>query len=200
MRKVSQYILFLLLLINLDLSAQKRVTISGYIRDAETGEELIGAGVAIKETGSGTITNQYGFYSLSLTPGFYTLFYSYIGYDPVSKPVNFIESRDLNIELSPSAMELEEVTVTAEAANSNITSLETGAARLQISTIRKIPALMGEVDIIKAIQMLPGVQVTSEGSSGFSVRGGSADQNLILLDEAPVYNASHLLWIFLNIQ
>lgn len=188
-------ILFLLLLTQLS-EGQKRVTISGYIRDSNTGEELIGASVAVMESGSGTIANQYGFYSLSLTPGFYTLVFSYIGYDSFSKPLNFIEDTELNIELSEGGLLLEEVTVTAEASNSNITSLETGATKLQINTIRKIPALLGEVDVIKAIQLLPGVQVTSEGSSGFSVRGGSPDQNLILLDEATVYNASHLLGFF----
>lgn len=178
------------------LYSQKRVTVSGYVRDAESGEELIGSSIAIRETGSGTITNQYGFYSISLKPGFYTLVYSYVGYDPVSRPLNFLEDTELNIELKSSAQQLEEVTVTAEAANNNITSLETGSTKLQIKSIRKIPALLGEVDVIKAIQLLPGVQVTSEGSSGFSVRGGSPDQNLILLDEATVYNASHLLGFF----
>jgi hypothetical protein len=196
MKKSSQYIALLFLLLSMSLSGQKRVTVSGYVRDANTGEELIGSSVAIKETGSGTTTNQYGFYSVSLTPGFYTLVYSYIGYDAVSKPLNFIEEEEINIELQPSSTEIEEVTVTAQAANSNITSLETGSTMLQMNTIRRIPALMGEVDVIKAIQMLPGVQVTSEGSSGFSVRGGSPDQNLILLDEATVYNASHLLGFF----
>jgi hypothetical protein len=196
MKKSSQYIALLFLLLSLNLSGQKRVTVSGYVRDAATGEELIGASVAIKETGSGTTANQYGFYSISLTPGFYTLVYSYIGYDAISKPLNFIENEELNIDLQPSTTELEEVTVTAQAANSNISSLETGSTMLQMNTIRRIPALMGEVDVIKAIQMLPGVQVTSEGSSGFSVRGGSPDQNLILMDEATVYNASHLLGFF----
>ena len=178
------------------LIGQERMTLSGYVRDAGTGEELIGANVAIKESGAGTITNQYGFYSITLDPGFYTVVYSYVGYNTVSRPLNLSEETALNIELTESAQEIEEVTVTAEAANSNITSLETGSTKLQIKAIRKIPALMGEVDVIKAIQLLPGVQVTSEGSSGFSVRGGSPDQNLILLDEATVYNASHLLGFF----
>lgn len=178
------------------LFGQDKMTLSGYVRDAGTGEELIGANVAIKESGAGTITNQYGFYSITLDPGFYTVVYSYIGYNTVSRPLNLSDETALNIELTEAAQEIEEVTVTAEAANSNITSLETGSTKLQIKAIRKIPALMGEVDVIKAIQLLPGVQVTSEGSSGFSVRGGSPDQNLILLDEATVYNASHLLGFF----
>ncbi|HKK63551.1 MAG TPA: TonB-dependent receptor plug domain-containing protein, partial [Bacteroidales bacterium] len=114
----------------------------------------------------------------------------------ISKPINLNEEIEIDTELEEAAAELEEVTVTAEASNDNITNLETGSTKLQIKTIRKIPALLGEVDVIKAIQLLPGVQVTSEGSSGFSVRGGSPDQNLILLDEAIVYNASHLLGFF----
>lgn len=179
-----------------DIFAQKRVTVSGYVRDADTGEELIGANIFIQETGNGTISNQYGYYVVSLAPGFYTLVYSYIGYNSVSKALNFTLDESLSIELKESSSNIEEVTITAEAPNSNITSLETGSTKLMISSIRKIPALLGEVDVIKAIQLLPGVQVTSEGSSGFSVRGGSPDQNLILLDEATVYNASHLMGFF----
>ncbi|MCF8225033.1 MAG: TonB-dependent receptor [Bacteroidales bacterium] len=195
---MSRIIVTSVLFIFFTISAisQNRVTVSGYLRDSQTGEDLIGANIAILETGSGTITNQYGFYSISLSPGFYTLIYSYIGFQSVSKPLNFIEDSEIDIELKESAQEIEEVVITAEASNSNITSLETGATKLQMKTIRKIPALLGEVDVIKAIQLLPGVQVTSEGSSGFSVRGGSPDQNLILLDEATVYNASHLLGFF----
>jgi len=173
-----------------------RVNVSGHVVDGSTGEALIGVNVAILETGAGTITNSYGFYSLSLEPGFYTLVFSYVGYDRETRPVRLGEDLTVNIELKESVQQLEEVTVVAEAANSNITSVESGSTQLPIQQIRKIPALLGEVDVIKAIQLLPGVQVTSEGSSGFSVRGGTPDQNLILLDEAPVYNASHLLGFF----
>ncbi len=173
-----------------------RVNVSGYVTDASTGEALIGANVAILESGKGTITNSYGYYSLSLEPGFYTLVFSYVGFDTETRPVRLGEDLTVDVELKESAQQLEEVTVVAEAANSNITSVETGSTQLPIQRIRKIPALLGEVDVIKAIQLLPGVQVTSEGSSGFSVRGGTPDQNLILLDEAPVYNASHLLGFF----
>lgn len=173
-----------------------RVNVSGYVVDASTGEALIGVNVAILESGAGTITNSYGYYSLTLEPGFYTLIFSYVGYDRETRPVRLGEDITIDVELKESLQELEEVTIVAEAANSNITSLETGSTQLPIQKIRKIPALLGEVDVIKAIQLLPGVQVTSEGSSGFSVRGGTPDQNLILLDEAPVYNASHLLGFF----
>ncbi len=173
-----------------------KVNVSGYVRDATTGEALIGANVVILEIGTGTVTNSYGYYSLTLEPGFYTLIYSYVGYVAETQPLRLDADQVLDIELSESLQELQEVTITAESGNANITRLETGSTQLPIQSIRKIPALLGEVDVIKAIQLLPGVQVTSEGSSGFSVRGGSADQNLILLDEATVYNASHLLGFF----
>ncbi len=196
MGRSLKYIILLFLTLSASLNAQKKVTVSGYIRDEKTGEELIGASVLIQENNTGTITNQYGYYSVSLNPGFYTLVYSYIGYSGVSKPLNFNVDTRIDVVLKEALEEIEEVTITAEGKNSNVTSLETGSTRLPISTIRKIPALLGEVDVIKAIQLLPGVQVTSEGSSGFSVRGGSPDQNLILLDEATVYNASHLMGFF----
>ena len=173
-----------------------RVVVSGYVRDAMTGEELIGANVAILETGSGTVSNAYGFYSLSLDQGFYTLVCSYVGYNTKTVSLRLGSDTVLNFELVESFLELEEVTITSEAGNANITRIETGSTKLPIQSIRKIPALLGEVDVIKAIQLLPGVQVTSEGSSGFSVRGGTPDQNLILLDEATVYNASHVMGFF----
>ncbi|MDX2432635.1 MAG: TonB-dependent receptor, partial [Bacteroides sp.] len=189
-------ILLLITLSSPALELSGKAVINGHVRDADTGEELIGANVAILESGKGTITNSYGFYSLSLSTGFYTVVCSYVGYVTQSFPLQLGEDIELNFELSESTMELEEVTVSAEAKNANITRVETGSTQLSIQSIRKIPAFMGEVDLIKAIQMLPGVAVTSEGSSGFSVRGGSADQNLILLDEATVYNASHLMGFF----
>lgn len=197
MRK-AWYIFFglFLSLFFLSFECKAEITLSGYVRDAATGEELIGANVVILESGKGRITNRYGYYVLSLDPGFYTLVYSFVGYETITRPLQLSEDMTLNIDLKESAQELEEVTVIAEAGNANITRLETGSTQLPISSIRKIPSLLGEVDVIKAIQLLPGVHVTSEGSSGFSVRGGSPDQNLILLDEATVYNASHLMGFF----
>jgi len=185
-----------LVFISFSFRSNAKVIISGYVRDAATGEELIGANVAILESGAGSMTNAYGYYAFSLEPGFYTLVYSYVGFVTEIRPIQLGADLSLNIELRESMQELEEVTVIAEAGNANITSLETGSTQLPIQSIRKIPALLGEVDVIKAIQLLPGVTVTSEGSSGFSVRGGSSDQNLILLDEATVYNASHLMGFF----
>ena len=194
MEMIRVLLLFFMLIFAFPLEG--KVNVSGYVTDASTGEALIGANVAILETGAGTISNTYGFYSLTLEPGFYTIIFSYVGYVTETRPLRLGEDLTINVELSESLQELEEVTVVAEADNANITRVETGSTQLPIQSIRRIPALLGEVDVIKAIQLLPGVQVTSEGSSGFSVRGGNPDQNLILLDEATVYNASHLLGFF----
>ncbi len=174
----------------------KRFTISGNIKDKKTGEELIGATIYIREIKTGTTTNVYGFYSISLNPGRYSLLYSYIGYSSVEQTIELKENLMLNIELVTREQQLKEVVITGERSDENIRKPEMSVVKMDIKTINRIPALMGEVDIIKAIQMLPGVQSTSEGSSGFSVRGGGPDQNLILLDEAIVYNASHLLGFF----
>ena len=173
-----------------------KVTVSGTVRDAATGEALFPANVIIEELGTGTSTNEYGFYALSLEPGSYTLLFSYVGYATESRIIDLNRDMVLNMELQESLQELEEVTISSQRYNTNISELETGSTRLPIQSIRKIPALLGEIDVIKAIQLLPGVQVTSEGSSGFSVRGGGRDQNLILLDESTVYNASHLMGFF----
>lgn len=194
------YIFLLVLMITESTKANelptKSYTISGHIRDAGTGEALIGANVYVRELGIGTVSNAYGFYSLTLGEGKYTIGYSYVGYEPQEYLIEFEENLTRDIELNELVEQIEEVVVTSEKKNNNITSLETGSVTLPIQSIRRIPAFMGEVDVIKAIQLLPGVQAASEGSSGFSVRGGSIDQNLILLDEATVYNASHLLGFF----
>jgi hypothetical protein len=173
-----------------------RFTISGHIKDSQTGEDLIGATVYINEITSGTISNEYGFYSISIPKGEYTFRFSYIGFKPVTHKLKVEKNLTFNIELVPAPKILDEVEVMAEKGNANVSQPEMSVDRMDIKTIQKIPALMGEVDIIKALQLLPGVQSTSEGSSGFSVRGGSTDQNLILLDEATVYNPSHLLGFF----
>ncbi|MCK4879535.1 MAG: TonB-dependent receptor, partial [Bacteroidales bacterium] len=180
----------------ISLESFGKATVSGYVRDAASGEALIAANVIIEELGTGTSTNEYGFYALSLDPGSYTLIFSYVGYETQSKKISLTDEMVLNMELNELLHELEEVTISSQRNNTNITQLETGSTRLAIQSIRKIPALLGEIDVIKAIQLLPGVQVTSEGSSGFSVRGGGRDQNLILLDESVVYNASHLMGFF----
>ncbi|MCD4734920.1 MAG: TonB-dependent receptor [Bacteroidales bacterium] len=175
--------------------AKTKKTLSGYIRD-NTGEDLIGASVYIKELETGTTSNLYGFYSISLDPGTYTFIFSYVGYASHKEEVDLTKDITFDIELQSINQELEEFIVEGEAINENITQAEMSSIKMDVKTIRKIPALMGEVDLIKAIILLPGVQSIAEGSSGFSVRGGSIDQNLILLDEATVYNASHLMGFF----
>ena len=173
-----------------------RFTISGYIKNKVNGETLIGASAFVSETKTGAVANNYGFYSLSLVPGKYTITYSFVGYDTIQKVINLAKNVSIDIELSPNERELKEFVVTENKGDQNIKSDQMSAISLKIEAINKIPALMGEVDVIKVIQLLPGVQTSGEGSSGFNVRGGSMDQNLILLDEATVYNASHLMGFF----
>lgn len=177
-------------------AAKPYLTLSGYISDASTGELLIGATVYITELSAGGATNVYGYYSIRLDAGKYQLTYSYVGYESQKFQLSLQGDTTLNIKLIPKDLNLSEVVVTGESITEQISRAQMGVARLDIKNIRQIPAFMGEVDVIKALQLLPGVQATSEGGSGFSVRGGSPDQNLILLDEALVYNPSHLLGFF----
>jgi hypothetical protein len=174
----------------------ERKAISGHVSDAATGESLIGATLFVKEPGVGAVSNDYGFYSISLVPGSYTLICRYIGYRDFERKIELSQNERLEIELVPESEELGEIEVTGERKDENIKQVDMGVEKLQSKNIKTIPSLMGEVDLIKAIQLLPGVQSTAEGGSGFSVRGGSPDQNLILLDEATVYNASHLMGFF----
>jgi hypothetical protein len=173
-----------------------KFNLSGYVKDKTNGEELIGATIVIKELNRGAVTNSYGYYSFSLNPGTYTVVYSFIGFNTIEKKVSLTSNINLTIELSEESTLLTEVVVSREKPNANITRAEMSATRLDIKSIQRMPALMGEVDVIKAIQLLPGVKSVAEGSSGFSVRGGATDHNLILLDEATVYNASHLMGFF----
>ncbi|MEI7594746.1 MAG: TonB-dependent receptor [Bacteroidota bacterium] len=173
-----------------------KVTLSGYIKDKDNGEALIGAALFVNELKFGTVTNVYGFYSISLIPGKYTIKYSYIGYESNDIEIDLSKNTSINIELLPKRKDLSEVVIQAERTNENVTSNQMSTILMKMETIKKIPALMGEVDILKAIQLMPGVQSSGEGGSGFNVRGGSMDQNLILLDEATVYNASHLMGFF----
>jgi hypothetical protein len=170
-------------------------TLSGYLRDQETGEELLYGSVAVKNTSDGVTTNEYGFYSLTLPAGNYEIVYSYVGYQDQSMQVELNEDRRIDIELG-SGMTLEEVVVSSKEADQNVRSTEMSVATLDVKDAKLVPVLFGEQDVLKTIQLLPGVSSNSDGDSGFFVRGGDADQNLILLDEAPVYNASHLLGFF----
>jgi len=191
-----QLLLLLLFTSSTAIAQNDRYTVSGYVSDNANGEKLIGATVYVKQIATGTVTNLYGFYSITLEPGEYTFQYSYVGFQDVEKPVSLRENMKLDIDLSEDSNLIEEVVVTAERKDENVKSIEMSKQKLGIKKIKTIPAVFGEVDIIKAIQLLPGVSATGEGQSGFNVRGGSVDQNLILLDEAPVYNAAHLLGFF----
>jgi TonB dependent receptor/CarboxypepD_reg-like domain/TonB-dependent Receptor Plug Domain len=171
-------------------------TLRGTIRDDKTGEELIGASVVVKDlSGVGVTCNEYGFYSLTLKKGVYNLKISFIGYQDFVKSVTFDKDQKLDINLS-SGSELAEVVIAARKENDNVKQAQMGVTKLDVNEIAKIPVLFGEKDVLKTLQLLPGVKSAGEGNSGFFVRGGAADQNLILLDEAPVYNASHLLGFF----
>lgn len=174
----------------------RNTTLSGFVRDATDGEMLIGATIYIESLFGGTVTNTYGFYSLGLDKGKYNITYSYVGYETVRMPLTIQVDTVINIALNRVETTLNEVIVNGEVAAERLAKAQMSVNKLDIKNIRQIPALMGEVDLIKALQLLPGVQATAEGGSGFSVRGGSPDQNLILLDEALVYNPSHLMGFF----
>jgi len=188
-------LLFLLMGISISTLAQNNHSISGYILDAATGEELIGATVFVEEIKDGTASNVYGFYSLTLPHGEYKLRFSYIGYQPQIITINLNKDLQYTVEMV-SGQELDEVVIKATADDANIRSAEMGIVKLDVKDISEIPVLFGEQDILKTLQLMPGVSTGGEGRGGYYVRGGNTDQNLILLDEAPVYNASHLLGFF----
>ncbi|MFZ4456395.1 MAG: TonB-dependent receptor [Bacteroidales bacterium] len=193
--------LFLIMLITILISAHSqnsapKINLSGIVKDSENGEALIGVTVFVKELRVGIATNAYGYYSMNLPNGEFTVEYSYLGYEFSSQKVKLNSNTVLNIELKSAAKELNEVVVRAERKDANVTRNAMSAQKIEIGAIRKIPALMGEVDLLKVIQLLPGVVSAGEGTSSFSVRGGGIDQNLIILDEATVYNASHLMGFF----
>ncbi|MEW7279245.1 TonB-dependent receptor [Aquimarina sp. 2201CG1-2-11] len=189
--------IFALLFFTSLLSAQEKFTISGTINDASNGETLFGASVYLQSTTIGVITNEYGFYSLTAPQGEYSLVVSYMGYNDIIQKVTLNGDQKLNFELGESSEQLDEVVITAEESERvSIKKPEMSVAKLKSETIKKIPVVLGEVDVVKSIQTLPGVTNTGEGSSGFNVRGGAVDQNLVLLDEAIIYNTSHLLGFF----
>jgi hypothetical protein len=188
--------LFCLVALFLQVNAQQKFTINGSVRDASNGETLIGATIFISELRSGAVTNEYGFYSITLGPGTYAIKYSYIGFEPVTKEVVLDKTLQLNVELIPEASQLQEIVIQDEPDQASVKNLEMSSNKLDIKMIQRMPTLFGESDILRSLQLLPGVSTVGEGASGFNVRGGSVGQNLILLDEAPVYNSSHLFGFF----
>jgi len=191
----SHILYFLFIVLPTVCWGQNKYTISGHVKD-QSGEDLIGATIFVKELKTGTVTNVYGFYSITLKEGNYHIDYSYVGYETLSVEVNLNENKTKEITLEESSKNIDEVIITAERKNENVVKTEMSTVKLQAKEIKKVPALLGEVDLIKTLQLMPGIQATGEGFSGFNVRGGSPDQNLILFDEATVYNASHLMGFF----
>tara|TARA_B100000900_G_scaffold81473_1_gene65728 strand:- start:1700 stop:4048 length:2349 start_codon:yes stop_codon:yes gene_type:complete len=175
---------------------QNQFTISGYVQDNASGENLIGVSIYEKESFKGTASNQYGFYSLTLDEGNYKIIYSFIGFKNITKEINLNKNIRLNISLDSDAILTEEITITGEKLDKNVSSSDMSQAKIEVQNIKQLPVILGEVDVLKSAQLLPGIQSGGEGNSGLYVRGGGPDQNLILLDEAVVYNAAHLFGFF----
>lgn len=176
--------------------AQDTYTLSGTVKDAATGEDLIGATVYFPKLEMGSSTNQYGFYSITVPAGRYEVLYNFIGYQAQKRAVNLRADQRFNVSLLSQSTALQEVEVTGKRADANVRNNEMSVAELDAKTLKKVPQLLGENDLIRTLTLLPGITTVGEGSSGFNVRGGNSDQNLILLDEAPVYNSSHLFGFF----
>ena len=194
---MKKLVIFLILCFQASLGySQQKFTINGYVRDATNGETLIGATVYIGSIETGVVTNEYGFYAITVPPGTYTLQVSYVGYESKSVSVQVTGSTKVDVEIMPSSEQLEEVVISGEREQANAQNLEMSTNKLDIKTITKLPAFLGEADVLKSLLQLPGVSTVGEGASGFNVRGGSTGQNLVLLDEAPVYNTSHLFGFF----
>lgn len=179
----------------------QRYSLSGMIRDQSSGESIISAIVVAKDTSapyqtSGVVSNSAGFYSLTVNKKWYSLTISYMGYADFDTLIYLDRNLRLDVELIPTSIRGEEVEIMGKRPDQNVQSAQVGRMEMKIETIKSMPALMGEVDILKSIQLLPGIQSGSEGNTGFYVRGGNADQNLILLDDAPIYNAGHLFGFF----
>lgn len=194
---MKQLCLVLFLFTSLWCQAQEQYSISGTIKDLTNGETLLGATVYLKDTNYGATTNEYGFFSLTAPKGSYTLVISYVGYLSVTKEITLNADQKLDFELQESATALDEVIIVAE--ESEVVSIrkpQMSVSKLNAQTIKQMPAVLGEVDVVKSIQLLPGVTNNGEGSAGFHVRGGAADQNLVLLDEAIIYNTSHFFGFF----
>ena len=192
------YRLLFLMVIGLFSSSvyAQKFTISGKVSDASSGEDLLYSTILVKDQQMGTETNDYGFYSLTLDKGTYTLVYEYVGYRSISKVIELDKDMTINIELVPNSSTLTTAVVDLEKRKNQVENKQISVVNMDIKTIKEIPVIFGEVDVLKTITLMPGIQSAGEGNSGINVRGGSQDQNLILLDEATVYNASHLLGFF----
>ena len=189
-------IFFIIFLFSLNSFTQEKQTISGSVYDANNNETLIGVSIYIPEINSGTTTNEYGFYSITLPTGIYKVQVSYLGFTSIVETINLSEKITKNFKLTEEAESLNEIVIEGNIEKLNVRTPQMSVNKLTAATIKQIPVVLGEADIIKALLLLPGVTSAGEGASGFNVRGGAADQNLILLDEAIVFNSSHLLGFF----
>lgn len=183
----------LIILSAIAFAQQKGFKISGYVKDSTTGELLPAASINIKEVKKGTISNGDGYFSIELPAGRYTIEISYLGYKAITKHVNLNSNINIDFSMPEETEKVEEVEVKDVKVNENVESTKMSTIKLDVEQIKKLPALFGEVDVIKNIQMMPGVQVAGEGNTGLYVRGGSTDQNLVLLDEATVFTPSHMV-------
>lgn len=177
-------------------SMAQQFTLSGTVKDVSSGAVLVGASVAVVGTETGAFTDGKGFYSFTLKKGSYKIEYSYLGYETVMVDVVVNENMRKNMRLKSSAINIENVVVTAQAQDYNISSTQVGAQTLNMQEVKMVPVMFGENDVLKTLQLMPGVKSAGEGGSGYYVRGGGSDQNLILLDDAPIYNASHMMGMF----
>lgn len=194
-------IIFILSLVSLIMGHSfsvwaQNVTLSGYIKDASNGEALIGATIYFENIQRGASTNSYGFYSVTVPAGEHQVLVRHLSYDNISQKLNISQNLSYNFELQPKGFQLSEVTITERKPDHNVSSTEVGVVSISSATVKKLPIIFGEADVLKAIQLMPGVQSAGEGNSGFYVRGGGPDQNLVLLDEAVVYNTGHLFGFF----
>lgn len=196
MSPFTKVVITLFLLFPPLIIAQQRFTLSGTVSEAASNETLIGVNIVVPELKTGVTTNEYGFYSITLPEGEYRLQVSYLGFHDIVQTVSLTENKKLNFQMTESAALLEEVVVTEDVEKMDIRQPQMSVNAMSVETIKKIPVILGEADVIKSILLLPGVTNAGEGASGFNVRGGAVDQNLILLDEATIFNSSHLFGFF----
>lgn len=194
----TRYLVLLLFLsfFHIQLFGQELFTLNGTITDASSNETLIGVNLIVPEASTGVVTNEYGYYSIKLPQGTYQVQITYLGYQSVLKTIDLTSDQKLNFQLEEASESLDEVLITSDVEGLNIRKPEMSVNKLSIKTIQKLPVVFGEVDVVRSLLLLPGVSNAGEGSSGFNVRGGAVDQNLILLDEATIYNSSHLFGLF----
>ncbi len=192
----SILLLVMVLLVHVSMYSQEKFTISGVVSEASSNETLIGVNVLFPEVGKGTVTNEYGFYSITLPQGNYKILISYLGFKDITKDITLSQDIKLDFQLEEASEMLDEIIITENVEKVNIKNPQMSINKLSAGSIKEIPVVLGEADVIKSIILLPGVTSGGEGASGFNVRGGAADQNLILLDEATIFNSSHLFGFF----